>query len=67
MLGNANVLFNEIPCGIAIENISHIGSALQEIEANYDQFSSNAFLAFERYYNFDTNFQKIYPELLDTI
>lgn len=66
-LGNANVLFNEIPCGIAIENISHIGSALQEIEANYDQFSSNAFLAFERYYNFDTNFQKIYPELLDTI
>ena len=63
-LGNASTLFTEIPCGIAIEAISHIGSALQEIEVDYDQFSSNASLAFERYYNFDTNFQKIYPELL---
>lgn len=65
--GNANVLFSEILCGIAVENIMHIPNAIKKIEENYDKFSSNAFLAFERYYNFDTNFQKIYPELLDII
>ena len=62
-LGNAHLLFEEITCGVALSNIRDIGSEIERIEKNYQEFSSAAKNAFEKYYNFDTNFERIYPQL----
>lgn len=62
-LGNAHLLFEEIACGVALSNIQNIGCEIERIEKKYQEFSSAAKNAFEKYYNFDTNFERIYPQL----
>lgn len=64
-LGNASLLFNEIPCGIAVNSIQEINKAITKIEGDYQAFVSAAKKAFNVYYNFDENFERIYPQLIE--
>lgn len=63
-LGNAYMLFGEIPCGVALKNLCEISFAIKKIEKDYARFSIAAITAYEAYYNFDKNFEKIYPQLM---
>lgn len=56
-------LYSKFKCGIAIDNIINLESAVNIILKNYDFFSSQAFIAYEEYFCFSNNFQKF--KLLD--
>lgn len=66
-LGNAKLLFSEISCGFAVKNVIDIGCAIKAIDKEYSLYSENAKFAFERYYNFSTNFEKAYIKIIDIL
>jgi glycosyltransferase involved in cell wall biosynthesis len=49
------LLFNQHRCGELIEHIHQLPDAVQKIDADYENFRGNVFLAFEHYYSFDNN------------
>jgi len=50
-------------CGILVDDLSEIPRAASKILADYANYSSRAYRAFEKYYRFETNFQKVLAAL----
>jgi glycosyltransferase involved in cell wall biosynthesis len=50
---------NDYQCGIAVENLSDIESAIATIFLNYDAYRSNAFRCYEEVYEFGKHFQAV--------
>jgi glycosyltransferase involved in cell wall biosynthesis len=46
-------------CGILVDDLSEIPRAASKILADYTNYSSRAYRAFEKYYRFEANFQKV--------
>ena len=50
-------------CGILVDDLSEIPRAASKILADYANYSSRAYRAFEKYYRFEANFQKVLAAL----
>jgi|GEM_PF-3223309 len=61
---NANILFSEFKCGIAVSTKDDIIDAVSSILSDYDTYAQYARMAFEKYYNFEKNFSSFYSSLL---
>ncbi len=56
-------LMGVYPCGEMIDNISEIPTAIKKIIKNYDDYSRQALLAFDHFYNFSLNVPKAIDEI----
>src|SRR5262249_40244106 len=52
-------------CGVLVDDLSEIPRAGSKILADYANYSSRAYRAFEKYYRFEANFQKVLVALED--
>lgn len=52
-------LYAKYKCGLAIDSIEMLNSATTEIFRNYPEYRDNAYKAFEEYYDYENNFNKI--------
>ncbi|HNZ26109.1 MAG TPA: hypothetical protein PLG34_01145 [Spirochaetota bacterium] len=50
---NYQKLFNEFKCGELINSFESLDNAISTILKNYDEYKSNAFAAYNKYYNID--------------
>jgi hypothetical protein len=57
------LLYSQCRCGEAIQDFTHLPSAIEKINANYHFYQKNAYHAFSKFYNFETNFSKILGSL----
>ena len=57
------LLMQNIKCGVLINNYNDLEFAVTEIVKNYDLYSNNAKLAYNKYYLFDNNFDNILDEI----
>jgi len=64
---SVKALLDEFHFGEAINSISEIPNKIDLIFENYDNYRKQAFNAFQKYYNFDKNFNKFLPHLNDII
>lgn len=53
-------------CGVLVKSISEIKGAIETIVSDYDSYRANAFSVFNKYYRFETNFEKVL-EVIDRL
>ena len=56
-------LVKNIPCCVLIREISEMPQAIETIMSNYATYRANALEAFRRYYQFETNIERVIGEL----
>ena len=61
---NFHKLFAKYRCGVGLHAISQLPEAIAEIESRYDEYRGAAFQAYEAYYNHDTNFERLYQNMI---
>ncbi len=60
---SAAEVYDTLPYFEMVKEISQIPAAVDKIHRNYDEYSRNAYIAFDRYYSFDKNFTAIIKQL----
>lgn len=60
-------LFSEFECGLMVNKILDIGEAIFKIIKNYEYYSKQALLAYEKYYNLDNQIPKIFKEVVKAV
>jgi glycosyltransferase involved in cell wall biosynthesis len=46
-------------CAVLVKNLQEIPEAIATVLRDYNKYRANAFVAFEKYYRFETNFRKV--------
>jgi hypothetical protein len=52
-------LIEKLRCGVCIASLPDLPQAIEKILDSYDVYRENAFLAFEKYYDYSKHFGKV--------